>query len=202
MKKNKKEKFQEIRLEIPKDELKKAIKAQKNFCTYSENILSCVHIELKDNIFEMCSTDGNRLLVTRIEINNAENRTESFNVKCSLLEKLVLFNSSLIEWIEVIIKENSISFNDYQFGIKQEFDINRDKYPEYSKLIPDYQENEYSIGLNRQFFKDLSSLQPNKRTNIIELKMDKTSNIRPIIVRTGTPNFRQIALLMPVQIRG
>ena len=182
--------------------MKKAIKAQKNFCTYSENILSCVHIELKDNIFEMCSTDGNRLLVTRIEINNAENRTESFNVKCSLLEKLVLFNSSLVEWIEVIIKENSISFNDYQFGIKQEFDINRDKYPEYSKLIPDYQENEYSIGLNRQFFKDLSSLQPNERTNIIELKMDKTSNIRPIIVRTGTPNFRQIALLMPVQIRG
>ena len=66
---------------------------------------------------EIASTDGNRLLISTIEVNNPNNDFCSFNVNGGLLSKLVIFKGSVIDWLEVVILKDSIQFNDNEFGI-------------------------------------------------------------------------------------
>ncbi|CDE45464.1 dNA polymerase III subunit beta [Clostridium sp. CAG:768] len=193
----------EIRIEINKSVLKKIIKSHKNFASKYEisSILANFHFELANNHLEIASTDGNRLLISTIEVNNPNNDFCSFNVNGGLLSKLVIFKGSVIDWLEVVILKDSIQFNDNEFGIRQEFKLVEAQFPKYKQLIPDYGNENFAIGLNSQFFKDLSSLEPNERTNIIIFNFNKENNLKPVLVDTGSPELKQKALLMPVQIR-
>lgn len=203
MSKNTNKTKNEIRIEVDKSVLKKVIKSHKNFAGLdSGSILSCLHFELADNKLEIATTDGNRMLISTIEINNPEHRICNFNIQSGLLSKLVFFKGGVTNIFEVIISKDSVCFNDIEHGFRQEFKLFGGTYPKYKQLVPEYDEKEqFSIGLNSRFFKDLSSLNPNERTNVIVFKFNKENNLKPVLVNTGSPELKQTALLMPVQVR-
>lgn len=203
MSKNTNKTKNEIRIEVDKSVLKKIIKSHKNFASFDNgSTLSCLHFELADNKLEVATTDGNRMLVSTIEINNPEHKICNFNIQAGLLAKLVFFKGGVANSFEVIISKDSVCFNDIEHGFRQEFRIFGGTYPKYKQLFPEYAENEqFSIGLNSQFFKDLSLLNPNERTNIIVFNFNKENNLKPVLVNTGSPELQQSALLIPVQIR-
>lgn len=177
----------EIRIEINKSVLKKIIKSHKNFASKYEisSVLANFHFELANNHLEIASTDGNRLLISTIEVNNPNNDFCSFNVNGGLLSKLVIFKGSVVDWLEVVILKDSIQFNDNEFGIRQEFKLVEAQFPKYKQLIPDYGNENFAIGLNSQFFKDLSSLDE-------EYKEDdsKTYEIRLINIGDSENKFK------------
>ncbi len=203
MSKNTNKTKNEIRIEVDKSVLKKVIKSHKNFASLdSGSILSCLHFELADNKLEIATTDGNRMLISTIEINNPEHRICNFNIQSGLLSKLAFFKGGVTNIFEVIISKDSVCFNDVEHGFRQEFKLFAGTYPKYKQLVLEYDEKEqFSIGLNSRFFKDLSSLNPNERTNVIVFKFNKENNLKPVLVNTGSPELKQTALSMPVQVR-
>lgn len=170
------------------------------------NILSFIHFEIKGNILECASTDGNRMLRSRVDIDNHSNIEMGFNIECYLLEKMVIFKANNIPVMRCIIdKENdSIKFVDLEHHFSQQFAFSTLEYPNYNRILKDNESNEnlHSIGLNQKFFKDMSEISVNEYSNIIELILDKEDNSKPIIVKNKSDNIKQVALLMPVMIRG
>ena len=199
----KKEPFVPVEFEINRDLLSKIIASHKKFVGHYEcNALTAFNFVLKQNILKVFTTDGNRALKSKIEVNNITKKDIIFNIDSTLIEKLVIFKSEL-PCISVKVDENTITFNDYAIGVIQTYKLVKHKYPDVEKLIDgyDYKERNYSIGLNKLFFSDLSVLKSNDRTNIVELNMNKENNLQPVVVKTGGEELKQVALLMPILVK-
>lgn len=199
----KKEQFIPIEFEIQRDLLKRIINSHKKFVSHHEcNSLSCFHFELVQNKMKVYTTDGNRALKSVLEINNISKKDINFNIESALIEKLVIFKSQF-PCISVTVDNDTISFNDGFSGVIQTYKLMKHIFPDVEKILQgyDYKKQNYVIGLNRAFFNDLSALQVNERTNIIQINMNKKDNLQPVLVKTGSTELEQTALLMPVKIR-
>lgn len=200
----KKEKFVPVEFEIQRELLRKIINSHKKFVGHFENnSLSSFRFELVSDTMKVFTTDGNRILASVLQVNNISKNDVSFNIESGLIEKLVVFKSHF-PCINVTVNENTITFDDKVSGIIQTYKLMKHIYPDVEKLIKkhDYKKNNYEICLYRAFFNDLSVLYVNDRTNIVRVNMNKKDNLRPVIVKTGSEELEQIALLMPVQMRG
>lgn len=201
--KKKKEKFIPVEFEIQRELLNKIIASHKKFVGHYEcNSLTSFHFVLKQNVLKVFTTDGNRALKSKLEVNNISKQDIEFNIDSTLIEKLVIFKSEL-PCIFVKVDENTITFNDESSGIIQTYRLMKHHFPDVEKVMDgyDYKEQNYSIGLNKLFFNDLGVLKCNDRTNIVELNMNKEDNLKPVVVKTGSEELKQTALLMPVQVR-
>lgn len=201
--KKEKKKFIPVEFEIQRGILKKIINSHKKFVGHTENnSLSSFRFELVSDTMKVFTTDGNRILKSVFQVNNISKENISFNVESGLIEKLVVLKSC-VPFINVTVNENTITFDDKASGIIQTYKLLKHIYPDVEKLIKkyDYKKKNYEIGLNRAFFNDLSVLYVNDRTNLVCVNVNKKDNLQPVVVKTGSEELEQLALLMPVQIR-
>lgn len=196
----------ELMFDISKNDLRMLIKSHKNFVGHSyNNILSNFHIVIKGNVLECATTDGNRLLRTKIQIDNHSKINFEFNIESFLLENLNIFKEKNIPVIrcEINKEEKTIKFIDIEYKFSQIFEISIEQYPNYNEIIKGYKNNEnlHTIGLNKSFFKDVSNLYVNDRTQILEMQIDKESATKPILFSSKKSNMQQLAVLMPLLLR-
>lgn len=182
----------------------KIIRSQAKFAGSASNgLLKCILIEVEDDTMTFVSTDGNRLLESKIKIINERGINCNIKIPAYLLTGLCL-NVSNGDFVNVLINADTITIDDpanghatilkgaYKDGV----------YPKYKQLIPNgFGKKEHEIAFNRSFMNDMASLVPNERTNILKIKINKTNSLDPILLSTDNPEISQRALLMPVQVR-
>lgn len=199
---------------IEKNIFKKIIKNNYNVCANDglKNILSGIKFEYKDNVLNLISTNGNKLLINTIA-------TDSGSGECSgVYSGLMLGKISFLK----NICGNSDEYLDFlQFNMTPEsleiWDIANNfiyevgavgvgtPYPKYEQLFPkNISESEYtSIGFNVKYLKELEQMAVNSRTNIIKMTFKNNSPLTAVLVESDAPQLKTKSkcLIMPCTLR-
>ncbi|QJC28389.1 DNA polymerase III subunit beta [Enterobacteriaceae endosymbiont of Plateumaris braccata] len=127
--------------------------------------------QIKNNILNMVSTDGHRLSICSIVINEAIINYSVIIPKKSIIELLRLLNNNN-DIVKIKINNNNISFN--LKNLKFTSKLIENSFPEYTKIIP---QNFYKIiKINRILFKNSLiriSILVNKKTKGVTLLFNK-----------------------------
>ena len=189
----------QVEFEIQKDILQKIIKSHRIFIERSEKTsLSYVHFELVQDVLKVSTTDGVRCLLSAIKVNNLSKPDITFNIDAMQFQKMVIYGSSSFN-ICITVTEESAIFTDKGNGTVQAYKLKKYIYPNIEKIINNYNygDKNHSISLNKDFFKDLAILFEDKKPSIIELNIHKEDNCKPLVIKAGTKELKQTAILMP-----
>ncbi len=213
--KEKKEKVRKpnkpIKLEIEKKKFASLIKSHVDYSAKYEfgNLLSGIFFQVKDGILTMASTDGNRLLVTDVEMLELDTNFEPVvyngvylsNIKFA---KGINCPSGCPDSLEITLADDEMTIFDMFNRFTYKVPSMQGQYPKYEQLIniPDPEATQ-TYALNIRYLQDLKNLHYNERTGIVKVMFNKESNLKPIFAETDNgEGIKQRALIMPVQIRG
>lgn len=197
--------------QIEKSVFKKLIKEQANYCAMFANVLDGILFELKDDILTMVSTDGNKLLETKVKAYSAfksgskvYNGNYLRNIK--FLKNICIFSESYVDMLQINFYEDCMTIKDLANSIEYNVPkVDGQFPPNWKKLFPTIKEDgKYTtIGVNIQFIKELSKLSFNQRTGIVELSIKNNSPLSAILAKAKNPDgdISNRVLIMPIQIR-
>lgn len=200
------------KIEIQKSVFKKVLKNHSNYINrYGNNILKGLVFLIKDKTLEIVSTDGNRLLLTKIPLpNDTKNMTKKIydgRILTNLnFQKNLKKIKGLIEPLFITFKKDKMEILDAINKITYNIPALSGKYPNYERLLKDYQikkEDKHEIILNRNYMLALKDMIINEKTQMIKLSFDKNNNIKPIFINAIDENskIKQTSLIMPMEIR-
>ena len=194
-----------IKFEIQKKKFQQILKTHSEHAGYN-GILSNIQIAIKGNILNFYSTDGNRLLRTKLELDK-EYRTFKVVFPAGILQKLKFIKGNIdscIDNIEVsITKKEMIIFdrcNKFTYKIASIKEVN---YPKVEQFLTK-PENPYEIAFNVEYLSYLKNLNVNPRSNIIKLCVNKETNCAAVYFKaenSNEDNMIQDGLIMPMRIR-
>jgi len=188
-----------------KRNLLKIIRAQGKFASaYSaHNMISCINIVIEDDEITFTSTDGNRLLESKVSIINEGILEKCFLNIPSYLLTGICFNISSGDYVQLIMDNEQLEINDFDnnFSISLKGWFKDGIYPKYQSFFEQNFEQSHEIALNQRFIDDIASIISNERTGIIKLKMDAKNPLKPVLISTDNREIRQKAVVMPIQIR-
>lgn len=199
---------------IEKSIFKKVIKA--NFQTSANcgisNLLSGIKFEFENGALRIISTDGNRLLVNEITVEEAEGACEAiYNGvmlgKIQFLKNICIHSEHYVDYLEFTMTPENLRINDPANKIVYVVDSIDGQYPKYKQLFPNLEkakENEYTqIALNVSFVEDLKRMSVNPRTNIIKFAFKNNSPLSVVTVESvnESEGVESKSIIMPIQIR-
>lgn len=197
--------------QILKSDFKKLIKEQVKYAWYyGDSILHSILFELEDDILTMVSTDGNRLLETKIKVQspfgNGRGTYDSLylgNIK--FFKNMVICSDQYVDMIQLNFQKDCLQIKDFANGIEYHAPAIQGTFPpNWKTLIPniDSDSKEYTtIGVNMQFLNELNRLSPNKRTGIVELTFKNNDPLSCLVAKCDAVEVQTRALIMPVKIR-
>lgn len=215
-KKSKKEQIQEsnenlFSCQILKSEFEKLLKEQvKHASYYGDNILCSILFELKDDVLTMVSTDGNRLLETKIKVeapfgNGCGTFDSAYLGKIKFFKNMVIRSERYIDVIQLNFKKDCLQIKDLANGIEYQVPAIEGIFPSnWKTLIPniDSDSKEYTtIAVNMRFINELNRLTPNERTGIVKLTFKNNAPLACIVAECDAVDIQTRAVIMPVQIR-
>jgi DNA polymerase III sliding clamp (beta) subunit (PCNA family) len=209
MKKKKTEtKSKTFHCQIEKSTFKKLIKEQSKYNgIYFDNILRGIKFELKEDILTMVSTDGNRLLETKIKVespcgNGSGVYDGNYLGAIRFMKNICITSDAYIDMLQLNFDADCLEIKDLANGIIYQCSAIEGNYPNYKQLIPTVNEKEYTtIGVNMRFLSELNRLSPNERTGIVELSFKNNEPLSPMIAKCDAIEVQTRALIMPIQIR-
>ena len=198
-----------IKFEIQKKKFQQILKTHsEHAANYNvSNVLSNIQIAVKDNVLNFYSTNGDRLLRTRLKLDK-EHRTFKALFPAGILQKLKFIKGNIdscVDNIEVsITKKEMVIFDRIN---KFTYKINATKtpvsYPKVEHLLTE-PENPYEFALNVEYLSSLKNLNVNPRSNIIKLCVNKERNLAAVYFKaenSSEDNMIQDGVIMPIQIR-
>lgn len=215
-KKSKKEQIQEqnenlFGCQIRKSEFEKLLKEQvKHASYYGDNILHSIFFELKGDILTMVSTDGNRLLETKIKVESpfgdgCGTFDSAYLGKLKFFKNMVIRSERYIDVVQLNFRKDCLQIKDLANGIEYQVPaIDGIFPPNWKTLFPniDSDSKEYTtIGVNMRFINELNRLTPNERTGIVKLTFKNNDPLASIVAECDAVDIQTRALIMPVQIR-
>lgn len=201
-----------IKFEIQKKKFQQILKTHSEHAAYYQvsNVLSNIQIAVKGNVLSFYSTDGNRLLRTRLKLDK-EHRTFKALFPAGILQKLKFIKGnfdSCIDNVEVsITKKEMVIFDRInKFTYKIAATKTPVPYPKVEKLLKEYKnpENPYKIAFNVEYLSYLKNLNVNPRSNILQLCLNKENNLSAAYFKaenSSEDDMIQDGVIMPIQIR-
>ncbi len=200
--------------QIEKSMFKKLIKEQTKYNgVYSDNILRGIKFELEKDILTMVSTDGNRMLETKIKVESPCGSGSGvydgvYLGAIKFLKNICIASEHYVDMLQLNFDEDCLEIKDLANGIVYQCSAwgKNAPYPNYKQLFPTINEenkNEYTtIGVNMRFINELNKLSPNERTGIVELTFKNNDPLIAIVAKCDSVGLYQTrALIMPVEIR-
>ncbi|OGI30671.1 MAG: hypothetical protein A2287_04740 [Candidatus Melainabacteria bacterium RIFOXYA12_FULL_32_12] len=196
----------EVKVTVNKRVFSKAIKGQYANCSTwdQDNILAAINIRVKGNKLVLVSTNGNRLLETKLDILEQVEDSVSININGKLLYnlKFLKWDCPVIDNLELDIKPDGLSITDLGNNISYRLPITEGIYPKYEQLMPDKNKDYQLYGLNSEFLKrcaDEAAVNP--RTTTVKLYVNK-DKFKPLLLEAeSNEGMETRAILMPVRIR-
>lgn len=153
--------------------IKETVFAVANYDTNS--VLSGVFCKIKDQCLEMASTDGNRLVRTKKEINNENNKEYSVIIPSkTLLEFSKILTGVEDKTVSILIGNGQICFK-----LSDRFLTSRvleGQYPDYNKIIPSNYENIVEIKRDTLISSiERTAIMVNDRTNIVKFLFNENT---------------------------
>ena len=215
-KKSKKEQIQEqnenlFGCQILKADFKKLLKEQvKHASYYSDGILRSILFELKDDILTMVSSDGNRLLETKIKVNSPYRNgsgtyCSTYLGAIKFIKNVTIYSEKYVDMLQLNFQEDCLEIKDLANGIEYHAPAIQGTFPlKWKSLFPSInpESKEYTtIGVNMQFINELNRLTPNEKTGVVELTFKNNDPLSCIVAKCNAVEVKTRALIMPVQIR-
>lgn len=146
--------------------IKETVFAVANYDTNS--VLSGVFCKIKGQTLEMASTDGNRLVKTVKEIENANGKDYAVIIPSkTLLEFTKIMTGVVDDTVSILISNGQICFK-----LSDRFMTSRlleGQYPDYNKIIPSNYSNFVEIRRDALITSlDRASVMVNERTNVVK----------------------------------
>jgi DNA polymerase III sliding clamp (beta) subunit (PCNA family) len=201
----------QAKFRIEKSMFKKIIKAQyETSAHFSNNVLSGIKFEYENGVLILVSTDGNRLLVNEICVEDGEGDAceALYNGvmlgKIQILKNLMFSNSNYIDYLEFTMTPENLTIEDPANRIVYNINSVFGEYPKWRQIIPNIAEEEKDkytqIALNVRFLKELEKMSVNPRTNIIKLQFKNNSPLSMIAVESEVGDIiKSKTLIMPIQ---
>ena len=198
-----------IKFEIQKKKFQQILKTHsEHAANYNlSNVLTNIQIAVKGDVLNFYSTDGNRLLRTRLKLDK-EHRTFKALFPAGILQKLKFIKGNIdscIDNIEVsITKKEMVIFDRInKFTYKIAAIKTPASYPKVEQFLTE-PENPYEFALNVKYLSSLKNLNVNPRSNIIKLCVNKERNLAAVHFKaenSSEDDMIQDGLIMPIQIR-
>ena len=198
-----------IKFEIQKKKFQQILKTHSEHAANYQlsNVLSNIQIVVKGNVLNFYSTNGDRLLRTRLKLDK-EHRTFKALFPAGILQKLKFIKGNIdscIDNIEVsITKKEMVIFDRInKFTYKIAATKTPVTYPKVEHLLTE-PENTYEFALNVEYLSSLKNLNVNPRSNIIKLCVNKERNLAAVYFKaenSSEDNMIQDGVIMPIQIR-
>ena len=201
-----------VKFEIQKKKFQQILKTHsEHAANYNvSNVLTNIQIAVKGNVLSFYSTDGNRLLRTRLKLDK-EHKTFKALFPAGILQKLKFIKGNIdscIDNIEVsITKKEMVIFDRInKFTYKIAATKTPVPYPKVEKLLKEYEhpENPYEIAFNVEYLSYLKNLNVNPRSNILQLCLNKENNLSAAYFKaenSSEDNMIQDGVIMPIRIR-
>lgn len=198
-----------IKFEIQKKKFQQILKTHSEYATnYNvSNVLSNIQIAVKGNVLNFYSTDGDRLLRTRLKLDK-EHRTFKVFFSAGILQKLKFIKGNIdscIDNIEVSITKKEMVIFDIinKFTYKIAATKTPVQWPKVESILTE-PENPYEFALNVRYLSSLKNLNVNPKSNIIKLCVNKEKNLTAVYFKaenSSEDDMIQDGLIMPIEIR-
>lgn len=198
-----------IKFEIQKKKFQQILKTHSEHAAYYQlsNVLSNIQIAVKGNVLNFYSTNGDRLLRTRLKLDK-EHRTFKALFPAGILQKLKFIKGNIdscIDNIEVsITKKEMVIFDKInKFTYKIAATKALVPYPKVEYFLTE-PENTYKFALNVKYLSSLKNLNVNPKNNIIKLCVNKERNLAGVYFKaenSSEDNMIQDGIIMPIEIR-
>lgn len=210
--KNQKKKIQ-AKFRIEKAIFKKIIKTNYQTSANYEcnNLLSGIKFEYEDGVLTLISTDGNRLLVNEIHVEDGEGACEAiYNGvvlgKLQFLKNLMFSSPKYIDYLDFTMTPENLLIEDPANRIVYNVNSLSGQYLKWKQLFPnakEAEENTYTqIAVNVRFLKELDKMAVNPRTNIIKLQFKNNSPLSVVSVESDAgEKVKSKSIIMPIQLR-
>ena len=190
--------FETFKIEVPKSALKKAIQSHKKFALQGKNTesspLSAIQFVIETNKLNLLTTDGNKALVSYIEIlaSEGEINKQSFLLSMEQTSKVVLKKDKLLNSIAIIKKGDYIEFQDTTYETTQKLKTRKkDNFPNIITTIPT--DNSFHISVMPYQIKALASIKTDDVINIFFNTKPDTKKV--LLVEAKTVNLEQQAVI-------
>lgn len=199
---------------IEKSIFKKIIKTNYQTSANYEisNLLSGIKFEYENGILTLISTDGNRLLVNEIHVEDGEGDAceAIYNGvvlgKIQFLKNLMFSSPNYIDYLEFTMTPENLLIEDPANRIVYNVNSLSGQYPKWKQLFPNIKEAEKDtytqIALNVRFLKELDKMAVNPKTNIIKLQFKNNSPLSVVAVESEVGDIiKSKSIIMPIQLR-
>ena len=197
-----------MKIEIEKKIFEKIIKNHANFAaqgTSCLNVLENICVRYSNGFLEFATTNGAKLLVTKIKANNKKD-FGPFIYDLKLLNN-VKFSKNYKKTIDnlfINLNEKEMQIKDSAYGTTLKVPSIEAAFPRYYDLpkVYDFSEEKYKkVILNKDFLKDLTSMLTNDRLNMIDISFPIEGNLKPVLINCEDEEneIKQFALLMQIQ---
>lgn len=136
----------------------------------NNNLFSGVVCDIKKNVLEIASTDGNRLARSRKIIRNSEEKEEKLIIPSKLLQEILKLSYFIDqESINLYYEKNKIMIKTENIIILSNLMVGQ--YPQYNQLIPQSFPKEAKINVSK-FLNSIERVSPliDDKTNILKLE--------------------------------
>lgn len=198
-----------IKFEIQKKKFQQILKTHsEHAANYNvSNILTNIQIAVKGNVLNFYSTDGIRLLRTRLKLDK-EHKTFKALFPAGILQKLKFIKGNIdycINNVEVsITKKEMVIFDRInKFTYKIAATKTPASYPKLEHFLTE-PENPYEIAFNVEYLSYLKNLNVNPRSNILQLCLNKENNLAAAYFKaenSSEDDMIQDGVIMPIIIR-
>lgn len=152
----------------------------------NNNLLSGVVCDISDKVFEMASTDGNRLARTKKIISNDAGKAQKLIIPAKVLQeflKIAYFIED--DSVKIYSMNNKIMIKSDKVSIIS--NLMNGQYPPYNQLIPQSFRNEAKINVSKLVSAiERVSTMVNEKTSIIKLEFSQNSlNLKADAPETG-----------------
>lgn len=199
---------------IEKSIFKKIIKTNYQTSANFEcnNLLSGIKFEYENGVLTLISTDGSRLLVNEIHVEDGAG--DACEViyngvvlgKIQFLKNLMFSSPNYIDYLEFTMTPENLLIEDPANRIVYNVNSLSGQYPKWKQLFPNIKEAEKDtytqIALNVRFLKELDKMAVNPKTNIIKLQFKNNSPLSVVAVESEVGDIiKSKSIIMPIQLR-
>ena len=198
-----------IKFEIQKKKFQQILKTHSEYAANYNvgNVLTNIQIAIKGNVLNFYSTDGTRLLRTRLKLDK-EHRTFKALFPVGILQKLKFIKGNIdscIDNIEVSITKKQMVIFDIinKFTYKIAATKTPVPYPKVEFILTE-PVNSYEFALNVRYLSSFKNLNVNPKSNIIKLCVNKEKNLAAVYFKaenSSKDDMIQDGVIMPIQTR-
>lgn len=189
----------QIIADVTKSDFKKALQAHKKFALQGKNVegsvLAALHFVIEDDTLILETTDGDRALISKLNIITHEGNNCEFDLSMSLCSKLSLIKGELNQ-IRIVFDGNNVQFIDVEYNTSFTLEIPDycGMFPELSVAIP--KKNNFTVKISQKLIKDIASMHA--QHGAIDMSINPKSKTAAILFETQSEDFSQRAILMPL----